>query len=183
MKIAAARTRRAGERGFTLVEMLLATVIVLVGLVAVAEMVPRSVLMNSNSRNDAKALVMAQKEVEALRNQPLTTSTFSDPLGVVCPLGSTCNLGDSSQPGVVGSPVVLGGNGPMIDFTAAQVNGYGFTFKDPNDPFGASNDVRWAVITTTSGSAVTGRRIIVGVFRRGMITPSSPVTLDTQVLK
>jgi hypothetical protein len=46
-------------------------------------------------------------------------------------------------------------------------------------------DVRWAVITgvnPTSG-VVTSRRIILGVFRRGMRSPSFPVSLDVMVEK
>ena len=73
----------------------------------------------------------------------------------------------------------------MIDFSAAPVSGYSFTYVDPNDPFGATNDVRWAVITLTNtgNNAVTGRRIILGVFRRGMKSADLPVTLDMMVSK
>ncbi len=184
---------RHSQRGFTLTEMLIATVIVLVGLVAVAQLVPTSVLLNSNNRNNGTALVFAQHEVEAIREQPVSVPltplpTFSDPLGVTCPLGNTCNLGDPTQPNqLVGSPVAISSAGaPMIDFSAAQMPGYSFTYADPNDPFNAPYDVRWAVITFTSTTTpiiITGRRIILGVFRRGMQTPSLPITLDTMVEK
>src|ERR1700741_1539707 len=139
----------AGERGFTLVEMLMATMIVLVGLVAVGQLVPASVMINANNRNDGTALVFAQRQLEAMRAQPLTATTFSDPQGVLCPSGQTCQLGDPTQPGtVVGSRVVLStANLPLIDFTAALLTGYSFTYTDPHDPFGASYDVRWAVVT------------------------------------
>jgi prepilin-type N-terminal cleavage/methylation domain-containing protein len=178
----AAAARRGGERGFTLVEMLIATVIVVVGLVAVAQLVPTSMMMNANNRSDGTALVLAQKQMEALRAIPLTVTSFSDPQGVTCPSGTTCNVGDPSQPGWVGSPVVLFNNSPVIDYTKPLVNGYGYTYADPNDPTGAINDVRWAVVTVTNGT-VTGRRIVVGAFRRGMKTPTYPVSLDTMVSK
>jgi len=177
---------RSGERGFTLVEMLMATVIVVVGLVAVAQLVPASMMMNANNRSDGAALVIAQRQMEALRAVPLTATTFTDPSGLTCPLGTTCSVGDPSQSGLVGCPAVVFNNSPVIDFAPAQaVNGYGFTYTDPNDPTGAVNDVRWAVVTVTSGAngPVTGRRIIVGVFRRGMRTPAFPVSLDTMVSK
>jgi prepilin-type N-terminal cleavage/methylation domain-containing protein len=178
-------TRRTGQRGFTLVEMLIATVVVLVGLVAVAELVPSSVMLNSNNRNDGTALVFAQRELEALREQPLNNASFSDPVGVTCPAGQSCSLGNAALPKqLVGSPVVLGGAGqPLINFAAAPVAGYSFNYVDPNDPFSAPYDVRWAVITYANGPMVTGRRIIVGVFRRGMQTPSLPITLDSIVEK
>jgi len=34
-----------------------------------------------------------------------------------------------------------------------------------------------------TNGAVTGRRIVVGTFRRGMRTPNFPVSLDTMVSK
>jgi prepilin-type N-terminal cleavage/methylation domain-containing protein len=178
------RAMHGNASGFTLLEMLLATVIVLVGLVAVAQLVPTSVLLNSNNRNDATALVFAQREMEALREQPLTNTTFSDPAGVLCPLGNLCQLGDPGLPlTLVGSPVNLPGGSPIVDFSAAPVDGYSFTYTDPNDPYGATYDVRWAVIIRTNPTGVTAKRFILGVFRRGMRSPSLPVTLDTLVEK
>ena len=179
------RSRRSRQRGFTLIEMLMATAIVIVGLVAVAQLVPASVMLNSYNRNDGTALVFAQREMEAMREQPLTSTTFSDPNGVVCPLGQTCLLGDPTQPNaIVGSPVVLFQNVPVIDFTQPQVPNYSFTYSDPNDPLGTTTDVRWAVITNSNtAQVVTSRRIILGVFRRGMSSPVLPITLDVMVEK
>jgi prepilin-type N-terminal cleavage/methylation domain-containing protein len=175
----------SNQRGFTLIEMLMATAIVIVGLVAVAQLVPASAMLDSNNRNDGTALVYAQRQMEAMREQPLNVTSFADPSGAVCPLGNTCQLGDPALPKVVvGSPVVLFENSPVIDFTAAPVPGYSFTYTDPNDPAGVSTDVRWAVITNTSvARAVISRRIILGVFRRGMRSISFPVTLDMMVEK
>lgn len=175
------------ERGFTLVELLIATAIILVGLVAVAELVPVSVMLNSNNRSNATALVLAQRQMEAMREVPLAITTFTDPLGVLCPLAATCSLGDPTQPGqIVGSPVTLDSQGfPVIDFSQATVPGYSFTYVDLNDPFSATNDIRWAAITFTNplSNAPTSRRIILGVFRRGMKSPTLPVTLDVLVSK
>ena len=178
-------SRLRSESGFTLTEMLIATVIVLVGLVAVAQLVPASVMINANNRNDGTAVVFAQRQMEAMRAQPLTATTFSDPAGVYCPTSQTCELGDPTQALPVGNPVVLTmANLPLIDFTATPVTGYSFTYVDPNDPFGAAYDVRWAVVTVVnSQNVVTGKRIILGVFRRGTETPALPVTLDTVVEK
>ena len=187
------RPRNSGnaESGFTLTEMLIATAIILVGLVAVAQLVPASALLSANNRSDGTALVFAQKELEFMREQTLVVPvapppTFTDPLGVLCPPAfAPCGLGDPMQPGqVIGSPVVPG-SPPLIDFSADPVSGYSFTYIDPNDPFGASYDVRWAVVTFTNPqtNVTTGRRIIIGVFRRGMKTPTAPITLDSMVEK
>jgi len=177
-------TKTRSQCGFTLTEMLIATVIVLVGLVAVAQLVPISVLLNSNNRNDGSALVIAQREMEALRAVPLNSSSFTDTQGIVCPLSSTCLLGDPTNMGAMqGSPVVSAYGSPIIDFSADPVSGYSFSFIDPNDPTGAVNDIRWAVLLAGVGTTPSSRRIIVGVFRRGMKTPSYPVTLDSMVSK
>lgn len=176
--------QRRREGGFTLTEMLIATVIVVIGLVGVAQLVPTSVMMNSNNRNDGTALVLAQKQMEALRAMPLSTTSFSDASGATCPIATTCNVGDPNQAGLfVGSPVVLFNNSPIVDFTQSLVPGYGFQFTDPNDPYGSVNDVRWAVVTTVTNGVVTGKRIVVGAFRRGMKSPSYPISLDTMVSK
>ena len=178
-----AAARCGSEGGFTLVEMLIATLVVVVGLVAVAQLVPTSMMMNANNRSDGAALVIAQKQMEALRSVPLTTNSFKDPQGVTCPPTTTCFVGDPNQPGqLVGSPIQLFNNSPVIDYAQATVPGYNNTYTDPNDPSGAANDVRWAVVTVVNGT-VTGRRIIVGAFRRGMKTRTFPVWLDTMVSK
>jgi prepilin-type N-terminal cleavage/methylation domain-containing protein len=178
--------RKAGtkQRGFTLLEMLLATVIVLVGLVAVAQLVPTAVLLNSNTRSDATALVFAQHVLEGMRSQPIQSTAYVDPQGVLCQVADGCELGDPTQPSVlVGNPVNTASGTPIIDFSATPLAGYSFTYIDPNDPLGATYDVRWAVVTQAIGGATSGKRIILGVFRRGMRSPTLPVTLDTLVSK
>jgi type II secretory pathway pseudopilin PulG len=194
-------TRRKAERGFTLTEMLMATVVVIFGLVAVAQLVPTSVILNSNNRNDGTALVFAQRQMEVLRTQPLSALSFTDPpggmacpsgqiCGVSCPIGQTCLLGNPAQPGqTIGCPVVMFNGSPVINFSVPAASecapNYYFTYTDPNDPFGATYDVRWDIVTNINPATqvVTSRRIILGVFRLGMQTPTLPVTLDVQVEK
>jgi len=175
---------RCKQDGFTMIEMLIATVVMVIGLVGVAQLVPLSIRLNGANRNDSTALVFAQRELDQMLVQPLSSATFSDPQGVLCPLATLCNLGNAANPRVpVGSPVVMLNNRPMIDFTAAAVAGYSFNYTDPNDPFGLSYEVRWAVITYANAGNATGKRFIVGVRRRGGNAPFLPVTLDTMVEK
>lgn len=175
-------SRRNSQRGFTLVELLMSLAVLLVGIVAVAQLVPASVGLNSTNRNDSSALVFAQREMNVLRSRPLADLSFTDALGASCPTGNICDLGDPTQPGqVVGSPVVLINNQPVINFGAAQVDNYSFNYADPNDPYGTSYDVRWAVITTTKNNQATSKRFIVGVQKRSGNGFFQPVTLDTMV--
>src|SRR5260221_8555532 len=139
--------------------------------------------INPNNGGGGGAVVFPKKKRKRWRPAPLGITIFTARWGLICPPAATCSVGDPNQPGVlVGSPVVLFNNLPVIDYSQPQVGGYSYTYTDPNDPTGAANDVRWAVVTVTNGT-VAGRRIIVGSFRRGMKTPTYPVSLDTMVSK
>jgi Tfp pilus assembly protein PilV len=170
--------------GFALLEMIIAIAVLLVGILAVAKLVPLSSALNSENRHDSMALVIAQRQLDGLLIQPLGNNTFSDPQGLICPAGNNCQLGNPATPKVVvGSGVVMFGVRPAIDFTAAQVANYSFNYTDPNDPASAGYDVRWAVISFSNGGAATGRRFIVGVRRLGGNTPLLPVTIDGMIEK
>jgi len=170
---------RTREQGFSLVEMLLATVILLVGLVAVAQLVPASVLMNYSNRMDSSALVFAQRELDQMLDQPLTSTAFLDSLG------NACQLGNPATPNVVqgNAATVSVDNRAIINFGPAPVAGYSFLYTDPTDPNGATYDVRWAVIITGNGATESSRRFILGVRQVGGRTFVSPVTLDTMVTR
>jgi prepilin-type N-terminal cleavage/methylation domain-containing protein len=177
------------HRGFTLIELLVAMVVLMIGLVAVAQLVPMSVRLNSGNRDDSTAMAFAQKELDALIEQPISITSplgFTDPNGVLCPPLTTCLLGDATQPRVlVGSPVLMINNRPQIDFNAARVPGYSFLYQDPNDPhpIPITYDVRWAVITYTNGANPTAKRFILGALRRTNNAIFLPLTLDTMVEK
>jgi type II secretory pathway pseudopilin PulG len=169
---------RSSEGGFSLLEMMFATIILLIGLVAIAQLVPASILMNYRNRNDSTALVFAQRELDQMLDQPLGSISFTDSLL------NTCSLGDPASPNVVqGSPVVAINNQALIDFTAAPVTNYSFTYPDPTDPNGSTYDVRWAVIISGNGASVSAKRIILGVRQQGGNGYFQPITLDTVVQK
>jgi hypothetical protein len=160
--------------------MLLATVILLVGLIAIAQLVPATILLNFRNRTDSSALVFAQRELDQFLDQPLYLPSFTDTIG------NTCALGNGASPNVVqGSPVVAINNEVVIDFTAAPVTNYSFPvpYQDPTDPSGTTYDVRWAVIITGNGSNVSSKRFILGVRQQGGSGYFQPITLDTTVEK
>lgn len=171
--------KRNGEIGFTLVEVLMAIVVLLVGIVAVAQLVPASIGSNATNRNDSSALVFAQREMDQFLGQPLNMSLA--PPSFIDALGFSCNLGDPTQPPNMpaGSPIILYQNQMIIDFTQGPVAGYSFSYQDPNDPAGIMYDVRWAVFTTTNNGMVTAKRFIMGARRQGGNGVYRPVTLDT----
>jgi prepilin-type N-terminal cleavage/methylation domain-containing protein len=183
MKLTTKR-REARLSGFSLIEMLVATVVLLVGLVAIAQLVPMSALMNYRNRTDSSALVFAQRELDMMLDQPITRATFTDPQGILCPAMVTCSLGNAAPTNALqGSAVVTWNNQSVIDFNSSPVPNFSFTYQDPSDPSGMSYDVRWAVIVTGSGSTIFSKRLIVGVRQQGGNGYLQPVTLDTMVQK
>lgn len=178
------RKKRTGawrnQRGFTLTEVLIAIVILLVGIVAVAQLVPASINSNSANRNDSSALVFAQREMNQFLLQPLNNTAFIETIDSQT---FTCNLGDPTQIGVVGSGVTSFYNQLVIDFSATPVANYSFTYHDPNDPAEVNYDVRWAVVTTASNGLVNSKRFILGARKKGGNGIYNPVTLDTIIYK
>jgi len=157
---------RKKQRGFTFIELAIAVVILLVGIVAVVQLVPAALKSNSANRQDTMSTVIAQRMVEQMLLQPLSATSFTNSDG------NTINLGSVTSGGtVVGSPLISGK--AAIDFAASKVTGYNLTYQDPNDPGSARYDVRWAVV----GSS-TAKRFIVGVWKRNQAF-NQPVNIDT----
>lgn len=178
------KTQLHNQRGFTLIEMAVATAVLLIGIVGVAKLVPVAVNMNMGNRSDSTSLVIAQREMDALLSQPIGSLTFSDAQGIVCPAAGLCNLGNPATPGViVGSPLLNLGNRPLINYGVAQVAGYSLNYADPNDPSDTQYDIRWAVITLGNGTTASAKRFIVGVRRTGGNGAFLPITLDAAVDK
>jgi len=174
------RQHAKGSRGFSLVEMLIATVILLVGLVGVAQLVPASILINQRGRLDSTSLVFAQRELDQMLAHNLTDTSFFEANGALC--AAFCSLGDASSPGTVeGNNVVWVSNRPFVDFSGAPVDNFSFTYSDPNDPFAVRYDVRWAVVTTVNGSSITGKRFFVGVRQLNASNFVPAVTLDAMI--
>jgi Tfp pilus assembly protein PilV len=182
MQFAVTAVRR-GQRGFSILEMLLATIILLVGLIAIAQLVPASILLNYRNRTDSAALVFAQRQLDQMLDQPMSSNSFLDALG------NTCQLGDPTViNSVQGTSVTTINSQTIIDFSSATpspapTSGYGFTYQDPTDPSGTTFDVRWAVIITGNGSTASSKRFILGVRQVGGSGYFQPITLDTMVGK
>jgi len=168
--------RSSSERGFSLLEMLIATVVLLVGIVSVVQLVPASLQSNKNNRQDTTATVIAQRELDQILNQPIQNTSFTDSDGHII------DLGDPTQNNiVVGAPVITGT--ASIDFTQPAVAGYNFTYIDPSNQASANYEVRWAVITTSNAGNPVSKRIIIGSWHRDPRQFTQPVSIDTTVQK
>jgi prepilin-type N-terminal cleavage/methylation domain-containing protein len=167
------------EGGFSLIEMLFATVILLVGLVAIAQLVPASILLNYQNRNNSSALVFAQRELDQMLDQPLTSTVFTNAELQVCKLGDPA-INNAAQ----GTQVLTNvQNQAVIDFNST-VDGYNFTYlENPAIPNGLKYDVRWAVILTKVGTTVYSKRFILGIRQQGGTGYFPPITLEAMVEK
>lgn len=80
------------KRGFTLVEFLVATVILSVGLLALINLQVTSIWGNQNSKEMTRALFLAEKKMEELKNTPFSSlplGTTQDPNNPMNGLGQS----------------------------------------------------------------------------------------------
>jgi prepilin-type N-terminal cleavage/methylation domain-containing protein len=170
-------SRRKRQRGFTFIELAIAVVILLFGIVAVVQLVPAALTSNNANRQDTMSTVIGQRLLEQMMLQQLSSTSFTNSDGTTINLGSVTSGGT-----LVGSPLISGTSN--INFGASQVTGYNLSYTDPNDSQSATYDVRWAVITSVvSGSTPTAKRFIVGVWKKNQGVFNQPVYLDTTVQK
>jgi hypothetical protein len=163
------------SEGFSILEMLIASAILMVGIISVVQLVPASLQTNVNNRLDTMATVIAQRELDQILSQPLTVDAFVDKDNNVVSLGGA---------GSPGAPLIMDGQTVKIDFNVDPVAGFSIpNYVDPNDPTGATFELRWAVIPETSGGLVISRRIVIGCRRTNSTQLQFPVSLDSWVQK
>jgi len=164
--------------GFSVLEMILASAILMIGVISVVQLVPASLNSSVGNRLDTVATVVAQRELDQMLSQPLNVNTFVDNDG------QTVRLGGAGAPG---APVVMNGGYAVIQFAVSlPPTGFYKSYTDPNDPIGPKFDLRWAVFPQVSNGVVVGRRIIIGCRRTndgGNQQLLLPVILDSSVQK
>lgn len=169
----AQRKGATASAGFSILEMLIASGILMFGVISVVELIPTSLRTNVNNRLDTMATVIAQRELDQMLSQPVTANSFTDKDG---------NFVNLAGAGLAGSPVIMDGTTAVIDFSQSQIPGYSIpNYVDPNDPSGTPFELRWAVVEETSGGTVISKRIIVGCRRINADQLLLPVTLDSWV--
>ena len=176
------RARASAENGFTMVELLIAIMIFMVGIVAVAELVPRAIVANFRARNSSTAIVVAQEMMEKIAAEPIVPSPV-----LICPItGDTgpnghywfCDAeGTAIATGVMDAGslltrVVVAGcpmDGQMLDFDPAAACPPGYRLQDDNGIVwdvrsGATQavEIRWRVWTLHRRSVPVRKVIMVG---------------------
>jgi type II secretory pathway pseudopilin PulG len=174
-----ARTGRK-QNGFSILEMILASAILMVGIVSVVQLVPASLKSSVGNRMDTMATVVCQRELDQMLSQPLNVNAFLDMNS------QTISLGGAGSPG---ASVLMSGQSVVIDFSPGTTPPAGFSatmLTDPNNLTSASFELRWAVFPQLNNGVVAGRRIVIGCRRAnggGDQQLLLPVTLDSSVQK
>ncbi len=167
------------QNGFSVLEMILASSILMVGIISVVQLVPASLKSSVGNRLDTMATVVCQRELDQMLSQPLSVGAFPDMNNQAISLGGV---------GSPGASVLMSGQSVVIDFSPGTTPPAGFstTYADPNDPTGASFELRWAVFPQLNNGVVVGRRIVIGCRRANSAGDQQlllPVTLDSSVQK
>lgn len=186
------RRNEKSNRGFSVIELMVAVLILMIGVVAVARLIPAAMRTNLYNRYDSTSVVIAQRVMAILSDVPVNPlpANFSvqacvfEPVGsAACVAPATFNLGNAAAPGGLVAWTVSGPNWAgaavtpqgTINWTqAAPPVGYGLTnVVDPTDPTNQPYEVRWATDTrwgliggATGTPTPLSRRIIVSVRRQ-----------------
>jgi len=183
--------RRAA--GFTVLEVLVATVILLVGIIGVSEMVPQALDSDMRNRDTSSSIMAAQMELEQIIGVPINVNTaasatdysFLDSDGVQINLGAlpipATAAANAAPPIAVqsGCPLTAAGS---FDFSVA-CTAANYT-KIVTPALGPTFEVRWNVMTfygNDNGTIkpVLKRIAIAGKSRDGSLT--IPATLNLMV--
>lgn len=136
------------ESGMSLVEVLVALVLLSVGLLGLAMFFPVELRLGAHSQVSNGALLAAQRELDQIRQNIFSPSgSFMDMDG------NTLDASCGGTPGTsCGNPLAPDGT---IDFSAAPAVGYSVQLKDSS---GQSYSVRWNLAVTAND----GRKIVLG---------------------
>lgn len=170
------RDRCSSQGGFTLTGLALGTFALVAASVAALQLAPAGLQSRLRNRSESSAAMLAQRELDQMLAQPVSSASFTDADG------RTILLADATEPGrAAGGPLTTRDGTMQIDFSAAPVQGYHFTYVKPNDPKPLPDDVRWAVIVQTAGGSLLSKQFIVCVGRPDPQRVASPVCIEGRV--
>jgi Tfp pilus assembly protein PilV len=200
--MSAQQASRRSAAGFTLIELMIAILLLIVGLVAVAQLVPAAIRSNFRNRYDSSGLIAAQRQLELMMAQDMDvgaplqngdyffTTTLPDGTAWVINMGLNTSSGacPAPAPSDTGAAAAALPNGTLvIDWNQPQVAGYFNTFTSAERTAAESYqyESRWRVMTffeCISGFArPVGKRILLSTRGGPPGVAQPPTTLITMV--
>ena len=153
------RGKHRGERGMSLIELMAALLITVIGLTAITQLLILAINTNNRNARDTTATLLAQKVIEqiaAINPATPNTVTITDCAGNAQTISTTEGAGPSGA----GAKLVTNAGSASyggIDQTqafGAIPNGYAMRYVDCSDQGGVQTtyDVRWNIMTLRAGS-------------------------------
>lgn len=154
-----ARARKSGERGMSLIELMMALLMLAIGLGAITALLTTAMMINNRSNRDTTATLLAHKVIEqiaAVNPAAPNNVTITDCAGNLWAISTV----DAPGPAGAGATLVNNpgsANYGAIDQTqnfAAIPAGYAMQYVDCAIAGGnaATYDVRWNIMTLRAGS-------------------------------
>ena len=134
------KPKRCTEQGMSLIEMMIAMLVLLVGIIGNLALLSTAIGGNSRSKQQSNSTAIAQMVTEKIMSipaSPSTTLTITD----------CVNTNNSVNTAAGGSPLLSSGD---VDFTQSKVANYSMSYTDCGTQGRlAVYDVRWNVQTLT----------------------------------
>lgn len=150
--------RAAAASGFTLLEVIIAAAVLVIGVLTMSGLVALAVQSNGHSRLDTTAVMLTQAVTEQVSAGIKYSSTVGGP-GVA--YLTDCGTHGSSNPWPVdsangGSPLIDG----TIDFSQAKVPGYHMDYVICSGNTQTTYDVRWNLSPLATGTTTSHTNIL-----------------------
>lgn len=156
-------SRKKTETGASLIEMMIAMVVLTVGLIGSMAMVGVAVNGNYRSKTDSTSTALAQMVVQKISAVPVCKAACGAVVSVQVTdcAGNVRTINVTGTPAGAGAPLTADGK---IDYTKATVANYSMYYKECGVTNGsqATYDVRWNIQTipsSTSELVVVGARL------------------------
>jgi len=161
-----------GQRGMSLVELMVASVVLIVGVLAAALLIPLSIGSNFRNRQQSNSTVIAQMVMERIASVPASTSPTLSLSDCTAAAAAVSTAGSTAG---AGAPLLASGD---VDYAQAAQAGYSMSYTTCGTSGRTSvYDVRWNVRTLSTYTKL----VTVSAKLRGAGTDpkmfSMPVTL------
>jgi Tfp pilus assembly protein PilV len=136
---------RWDQRGVTIVEMLISSVVLIVGVLACAVLIPLSMGSNYRNRQQSNSTVIAQMVMQEMMSVPANTSPV---LTITDCTGATLSVNTTGSAGGSGAPLLSSG---QVDYSKTAPAGYSMLYTTCGT-LGrqATYDVRWNIQSPSS---------------------------------